>query len=172
MKLLLKNIKINKDGTIIADVDRSALHFARSVTFDKDKEYCASITEAKHKRSLNQNAMLWSLISKIAKETCGDRATAEDEERVYVGLIEKYGISIPAYILPEHLETYVRLNRMVKVYWETDGLLSVRAYPGSSRYTTKEMNALIDGALDEMEELGIVDDEVLEMRETMRHAKY
>ena len=162
MKLQVRNVKI-KGNKLEADIDNSSLYVSRFASFDDEKLYAASITETKKKRSINQNNLLWALISKLAKATAGERATAEDEEEIYADLLEKYGISVPAYILPEDLNTYVRLNRVVKTYGVTDGLLRIRAFPGSSRYTTKEMNLLIEGALDELAALGIWDADIVQM---------
>lgn len=162
MKLNLKNITIRRN-IITAEIDSSSLCVSRFSKFEDEKLYTASISEQKKKRSINQNNLLWALISKIAKAIAGERATAEDEEEIYAQLLEKYGISVPAFILPEDLNTYVRLNRVVKTYGETDGLLRIRAFPGSSRYTSKEMNLLIEGALDEAADLGIWDADIVQM---------
>ena len=162
MKLNLKNITIRRN-IITAEIDSSSLYVSRFSKFEDDKTYTASISEQKKKRSINQNNLLWALISKIAKAIAGERATAEDEEEIYAQLLEKYGISVPAFILPEDLNKYVRLNRVVKTYGETDGLLRIRAFPGSSRYTSKEMNLLIEGALDEAADLGIWDADIVQM---------
>ena len=162
MKLNLKNITIRRN-IITAEIDSSSLYVSRFSKFEDDKTYTASISEQKKKRSINQNNLLWALISKIAKAIAGERATAEDEEEIYAQLLEKYGISVPAFILPEDLNKYVRLNRVVKTYGETDGLLRIRAFPGSSRYTSKEMNMLIEGALDELADLGIWDADIVQM---------
>lgn len=162
MKLNLKNITIRRN-IITAEIDSSSLYVSRFSKFEDDKTYIASISEQKKKRSINQNNLLWALISKITKAIAGERATAEDEEEIYAQLLEKYGISVPAFILPEDLNTYVRLNRVVKTYGETDGLLRIRAFPGSSRYTSKEMNMLIEGALDELADLGIWDADIVQM---------
>lgn len=162
MKLNLKNITIRRN-IITAEIDSSSLYVSRFSKFEDDKTYTASISEQKKKRSINQNNLLWALISKITKAIAGERATAEDEEEIYAQLLEKYGISVPAFILPEDLNKYVRLNRVVKTYGETDGLLRIRAFPGSSRYTSKEMNMLIEGALDELADLGIWDADIVQM---------
>lgn len=162
MKLNLKKIQIRRN-IITAEIDSSSLYVSRFSKFEDDKTYTASISEQKKKRSINQNNLLWALISKITKAIAGERATAEDEEEIYAQLLEKYGISVPAFILPEDLNKYVRLNRVVKTYGETDGLLRIRAFPGSSRYTSKEMNMLIEGALDELADLGIWDADIVQM---------
>lgn len=162
MKLNIKNIKITRN-IITAEIDTSSLYVSRFSQFDESKTYTANINEQKKKRSINQNNLLWALISKIAKAIAGERAAAEDEEEIYAQLLEKYGLSVPAFILPEDLNTYVRLNRVVKTYGEIGGLLRIRAFPGSSRYSTKEMNILIEGALDELADLGIWDADIVQM---------
>lgn len=161
MKLNITKIKIN-GNVLTADIDRSSLYVSKFSQFEDSKVYTANISEQKKKRSINQNNLLWALISKLAKATAGDRATAEDEEEIYANLLELYGVSVPAYILPEDLNTYVRLNRVVKSYGATDdGMLRIRMFPGSSTYSSKEMNLLIEGALDELANLGIYDSDII-----------
>jgi hypothetical protein len=55
-------------------------YMARYIDMERDKDYKITITEVKSKRSLQQNAMLWDLISQIAKAS----DLIPDEDRVYM----------------------------------------------------------------------------------------
>lgn len=114
-------------------------------------EYDLTITPHRRKRSLNANAYLWALVSKIA-----DRVRL-DKEAVYRRMLEDYGqfevIEMRSDIDPSRWFKYTMPIGMVR----HDGVeyYQFKAYRGSSEYDTYEMSVLLDGVVNEATNLGI-----------------
>ena len=104
------------------------------------------------KRSLDANAYFWVLVGKIA-----DKLRASKEE-IYFELIKKYGQAITVTV-----RQGTDLTRAGFKYYELfrDGLSNgkpfeaYRVFIGSSQYDTKEMAILIEGTVQEANDLGI-----------------
>lgn len=116
---------------------------------DRDKEF--EIKEHKEKRSLNANAYAWSLIGKIVD------AMRMKKDEVYLEMLRNYGQSEVVSVRAE-----INVDGFFK-YWEEIGRSSLngkefihyRIFKGSSEYNTQEMAILIDGIVQEAENLGI-----------------
>ena len=116
---------------------------------DRDKEF--EIKEHKEKRSLNANAYAWSMIGKIAD------AMRMKKDEVYLEMLRNYGQSEVVSVRAE-----INVDGFFK-YWEEIGRSSLngkefvhyRIFKGSSEYNTQEMAILIDGIVQEAENLGI-----------------
>ena len=116
---------------------------------DKDKKY--EIKEYKEIRGLNANSYAWVLISKIA-----DKLGLSKEE-VYLQMLKDYGQSL---LIPvregENIFGYFKYYE-----YETTSLLNgvkadwYKVYKGSSQYNTKEMSILINGIVQEANQLEI-----------------
>ena len=122
--------------------------------FDKTKDYICDISEAKSKRSLEQNKMLWELIHKIA-----DKTHNEDID-VYCSLLEKTDAKSEYIITAEDLEKELKKSfRGVKFIrmQEVNGkdCYVYKVYIGSSKMNTNEMTNLIDMAMSICTEYGI-----------------
>ena len=118
---------------------------------NQDREKLFEIKPYRQKRSLNANAYAWVLINEMANRL----RTSKDE--VYQEMLKRYGQSKVISVLSE-----IDISRFVKYYEEigkghVEGkeFTHYRCYIGSSEYDSREMAILIDGIVDEAQELGI-----------------
>lgn len=134
------------------------------------------IKEKRNSRSLEQNAMLWALITKIAIHQSG-KATQTTMNDTYCALLEEASVVAGYMTVPqiEGMEDKLRLafrtvqkagTRIIK---NKDGYAQemdvYKFFVGSSKFDTKEMTELIETALDRCADLGIVDSETERIRE-------
>ena len=117
----------------------------------QDRETIFEIKEFKKHRTLTQNAYLWKLVNEIANKV---NKTKED---IYLQMLKDYGqseiISMLSNINPngyfkyyEPIGTGIVNNKEFTHY---------RLYKGSSEYNTLEMKYLLDGVIQEAENLDI-----------------
>lgn len=123
---------------------------------DKIKD-CKKLTikavKFRKKRSLDANAYMWVLLSKIAEEIHSDK------DEVYLEMLSRYGVFTHIIVKPSVVDKVKNEWRTVRELGEinvngTSGI-QLRCYFGSSTYDTKEMSVLIDGVVREAKELGI-----------------
>ena len=105
-------------------------------------------------RSLQQNAMMWSIIQLIADET------QNDEIDVYAEGLEKANCAYEyLMILPEALESVKKAFRAIKILESRDyngkQMLVIKCFIGSSKYNVEEMNKLIEYFMQLAAELNI-----------------
>lgn len=116
---------------------------------DKDKRF--TIKEYKERRSLDQNAYAWKLITEIGN------VLRKSKEEVYLQMLKDYGqgeiVSILSSINPsgyfkyyEAIGTGIVNNKEFTHY---------KIYKGSSEFDKKEMNIFIDGIIQECDNLNI-----------------
>ena len=121
---------------------------------DKEKIYICDIKEYKHKRSVEQNKLLWKLIHKIAKETF------QSDDDVYCAVLERADALsdyvITATDMAEDLRKCFRGVKFVRMQ-EVNGkdCYIFKVYLGSSKMNTSEMNELIEITMQVANELGI-----------------
>ena len=125
----------------------------------KDKDLAVEVKEYKSKRSLRQNALLWTLISEMDIAENG-RASEDGEMDIYCNLIRAariktltYEMDIAAYeqTIKQGIFRYIEvLDR--DDYYDN---ITVRCYLGTSSFDTQEMADFIDTALDHAARLGI-----------------
>ena len=117
------------------------------------------------RRSLDANSYLWVVCEKIGQKI----GSSKDE--VYLTLLERYGVFTHLIVKPAAVERVkkewrtVRELGEVKVGEQTG--IQLQCYFGSSTYDSKEMSRLIDGAIQEADNLGIetaTPDEVAKMK--------
>ena len=116
---------------------------------DRDKLF--EIKEHKEHRTLSQNAYVWKLINEIANKV------NKTKEEVYLQMLKDYGQSEVVSMLSS-----INPNGYFK-YFEPIGTGIVnekefthyKIFKGSSEYTTVEMKYLIDGVIQECENLDI-----------------
>lgn len=119
--------------------------------YGQDKEKKFVIKEFKEKRSLDQNAYAWKLITEIGN------VLRKSKEEVYLQMLKDYGqgeiVSILSSINPkgyfkyyEEIGTGVVNNKEFTHY---------KIYKGSSEFDRKEMSIFIDGIVQECKQLGI-----------------
>lgn len=160
MKIIgtLRDTFRTNDGGVLTLNIPNYRHIEMLKELQADKLYSIEIKEAKSKRSLQQNAYLWALLSEIDKTVNGERSN--DEWSIYIEALERAGAKCE-YIgaLPE-TEALLKENfRAIKKIKEIDlnGKLGYmfKVFIGSSKMDTKEMGTLIDTVLDMAEEIGI-----------------
>jgi hypothetical protein len=117
----------------------------------QDREKTFEVKPYHPKRSLNANAFCWHLCNEMANVL----RTSKDE--VYQEMLKRYGQSKVISVLSE-----IDISRFVKYYEEigkghVEGkeFTHYRCFIGSSEYDSREMAILIDGIVDEAQELGI-----------------
>ena len=129
---------------------------------EKLNEVELDITAKKHrnKRSLDANNFCWALCSDIGKAL---RPPVPKEE-IYVKSIKDLGRFYPVLVKETAVEEFQRRWRTKGEGWfaekrseskEHAGWYWVYAYYGSSTYDSKEMSILIDGLVQEAEDMGI-----------------
>lgn len=112
-----------------------------------------SVKKYREKRSLDANAYLWALITKIAN------ALRESKEDIYLDCLKAYGQGGAVSVEQKYAEDFKRSYK----YNEHLGTSELngktfehfRFWVGSSEYNTEEMSILIDGVVREAKNLGI-----------------
>ena len=126
---------------------------SKANTEDLEKElYSLEIKKPRSKRSLNQNAYLWSLIHELALKM------DEDDLDVYIKLLNeskaKYEVLKVLSEAENDLKKCFRVVKLIK-YDVNKDYAYFQCYYGSSTFTTDEMNKLIDTAISWCNELNI-----------------
>jgi hypothetical protein len=127
----------------------------------KDKEIHATLKEFKSSRSIEQNDMLWGIITQISDKVNGSHQE-QDLMNVYGTILQR------ANIKREYIRTLVQakdiLEQSFRAVLEVPNSRKIEngketvgfwVYYGSSTFDTKEMTQLIDVALDTATEVGI-----------------
>ena len=123
--------------------------------YDKLKDCDVEVTIEKYSepRSLNANAYLWALVTKIGN------ALRENKEDIYFDLLKSYGQGFVASIRETDEKRFLRSYRYREYMGEStnNGKLfkHYRVWIGSSEYSRAEFAILLDGAIQEAENLGI-----------------
>ena len=119
--------------------------------FNQNKEKLFEIKEHKEKRTLTQNAYMWSLINEIANKM---RLSKED---TYIKMLKDYSQSMLVTIRAD-----INVAKFFKYYDEvrTTKINNVdfkiyKVYEGSSQMNKQEFSILLDGVRQEAEQLGI-----------------
>lgn len=112
------------------------------------------VKPVKKKRSLNANSYCWVLCDQIAQ------VIHSTKEEVYRMAITEVGKFIEmSFSSKKDMDDFVRWWQEKGIGWIVEmvdtELMIVHAYIGSSRYTTQEMNVLIDNVVESARELGI-----------------
>lgn len=126
---------------------------SKANTEELEKElYSLEIKKPRSKRSLNQNAYLWSLVHELALKM------DEDDMDVYIKLLNetkaKYEILKVLAIAENDLKKCFRLVKLIK-YDTNKDYAYFQCYYGSSTFTTEEMNKLLDTTIRWCNELNI-----------------
>lgn len=119
--------------------------------FNQNKEKLFEIKEHKEKRTLTQNAYMWSLINEIANKM------RLSKEETYIKLLKDYSQSMLVTIRAD-----INVAKFFKYYDEvrTTKINNVdfkiyKVYEGSSQMNKQEFSILLDGVRQEAEQLGI-----------------
>lgn len=119
--------------------------------FNQDRSKLFEIKMHKEKRTLTQNAYMWSLINEIANKM------SLPKEDTYKMLLKDYSQSILTTIRAD-----IDISKFVKYYEEVrntniNGVAFkiYKVYEGSSQMNKEEFRYLLDGVIQEAEQLGI-----------------
>lgn len=119
--------------------------------FDQDRGKIFKIEEYKQKRSLTQNAYFWVLVNAIAEKL------NYSKEKVHFQMLRDYGRSEVVSIRSD-----IDISTFFKYYLDIgNGKINnvnfthYRIFKGSSDMNTAEMAALLDGTVQEAQQLGI-----------------
>lgn len=116
-----------------------------------------TVKKLQKKRSLDANAYLWALLGKLAEKL---ETTSEE---LYLHYVSHYGIYKDFMLTDEEAKTFSHLWSKQGLGWPVEKLdfategdrVIYRAYYGSSVYTVKQMQRLIQAVVDDCKEQGI-----------------
>lgn len=124
--------------------------------YQQDRVKKFDIEEHKEKRSLNANSYCWLLCTKIADKLTNNYNPLTKED-VYIKMLKSYGQSL---MIPVQKGT--KPDGYFKYHsYNGRNVVNVKAadwyivYKGSSEYNTYEMSVLINGIVQECQNLGI-----------------
>jgi hypothetical protein len=144
------------------ELNRTILTFELPRTYNKDIETLFKkpskngyeLKVVSEKRSLNANNYCWVLCDQIAQVI---HSTKEDVYRLAITEVGRF-IEM-SFTSQKDMDDFVRWWQEKGIGWIVEmvdtELMIVHAYIGSSRYTTQEMNVLIDNIVESARELGI-----------------
>lgn len=134
-------------------------------SLDPDKVYSIEIKEKKKKRSLDQNALYWVVLTEVAKKLRISNPRCHNLMLQRYGVPERYGDQSVYVVLPDteeatekalEAETYhLKPTSQVKTGRDGNNYRTYLLLRGSSTYNTSEMSRLVNGLLDEATQLGI-----------------
>lgn len=121
------------------------------------KVFTAEVKEFREKRSLRANRYLWELLGQMGA------VLQKDKEDLYLEYIRKYGQFRDFTLEPGTVETFCVAWHALGTGWPTEkvdytqdgSMIIVRAYYGSSQYSTKRMSMLLDAVVADAKDLGI-----------------
>ena len=126
-------------------------------------------SEWREKRSLDANGLLWHCIDKIAS------ALKLDKWDVYLMMLKRYGVFTYGVFRENHLDQIRHMWRTSEVVGEVnvngEKGIQVLLYFGSSTYDTKEFSRLLDGVIDEMEQMGLETPDQAEAERLLKEGK-
>ena len=119
--------------------------------FNQKRDKLFEIKEHKERRTLTQNAYMWSLINEIANKI---RLSKED---IYIKMLKDYSQSMIVTIRAD-----INVSKFFK-YYDEERIAKIngvdfriyRVYEGSSQMNKEEFSILLDGIRQEAEQLGI-----------------
>lgn len=141
------------DGTWLMLKAKDRKQAIKFVSGMKDKLYVATLKQHREKRSLDANAYCWVLMSKIAE------ALRTSKGEIYLEMLRSYGQSGVVSIQDKDKANFERAYPYHDIEGESvlngKTFTHYKFYVGSSQYNTKEMSVLIDGVVQEAQELEI-----------------
>lgn len=119
--------------------------------FQQDREKVFEVRDYKQKRSLTQNAYFWVLVNEIAN------VTRQSKDDIHLQMLKEYGQNQVISV-----QSNIDISKFIK-YFEEIGhgrvngkdFTHYRVFEGSSEMDSREMAILLDGVVQEAEQLGI-----------------
>lgn len=134
-------------------------------TVKPGKPYTIEIKEYRKKRSLDQNSLYWSVLTQFARAMRMSNAEAHNRMLRDYGQIKRFGDKIAYVVLPDTDEVerqtleaeteHLKPTSQVKEGKDGQNYRTYMMLKGSSSYDTAEMTRLIDGLIDECENVGL-----------------
>ena len=116
-------------------------------------EMDVEVKKHRNRRSLDANAYLWVLLSKMAAAL----RTTKDE--LYLLMLDRYGVFthliVKKNVVDRVKEEWRTVRELGEVTINGQTGIQLQCYFGSSTYNTKEMSVLVDGVVSECKELEI-----------------
>lgn len=114
-----------------------------------------NISNVRKSRTLDQNNLLWAIISDIDKKVNGIPSEISRWD-LYIQGIEEAGVEFEDVIIPKKsLKIFKQAFRSYKILDEKDDKILLRCFLGSSKFDTKQMTNLIDYFLKKASEVGV-----------------
>lgn len=117
------------------------------------EKLAVTIAKFRQKRSLDANGLLWACLGQIAA------ALNTDKWDVYLRMLKRYGKYTYICVKPHVVDAVKAQWREVEEIGEMEinGQKAVQllCYFGSSTYNSQEFSTLLEGVMDEMEEMGL-----------------
>ena len=129
-----------------------------------DKDIDITLMAHRDKRNLDQNALYWSVVGEIALATNQSTSVIHNLMLRRYGFPLMYGGQIVYAMIPDGTDdivlkdeqTHLKPTSQVKVMKDGTVRRTYMIIRGSHDYNTKEMSRLIDGAISEAKEIGVV----------------
>lgn len=119
--------------------------------FNQSREKLFEIKEHKERRTLTQNAYMWSLINEIANKM------KLSKEETYIKMLKDYSqvakVTVRADIWVSRFFRYYEFERETQINGVKFNIYKV--YEGSSQMDKNEFRTLLDGVIQEAQQLGI-----------------
>ncbi|MBX4266568.1 hypothetical protein [Clostridium estertheticum] len=119
----------------------------------KGKELTVEVKQYRKHRSMDSNAYMWVLLSKMADVM----KTTKDE--LYLQILERYGVFTHVVVKPNVVERvkaeWKTVRELGKVIINGQEGVQIQCFFGSSTYDSKEMSVLLEGVVSECKELDI-----------------
>lgn len=132
------------------------------LSYGKPMRLIITVKPERKKRSLEQNRMMWALLTIMADHYNAGRAGGTTPEDCYLQMLEEYGLEFDFLELPRAavpiLRNAYRLVHIVELL-DADRCI-VKASMGSSNFSTAQMTAFIAGIFDRLAEMGVNDPNV------------
>ena len=109
MKIIaqFENIADTRDGQALLTLKVPSIQHSNMINdIEKDCDLSVEISKAKSKRSIEQNRLMWKLLSEIDKVTNGERSN--DEWSFYIQALERAGAKSYVIIAPVTFEDAIR----------------------------------------------------------------
>ena len=150
---IISEIQKADDGVLILNYNGFL-----SEELDLNKLYQIEIKEYKGKRSIEQNATAWLIISKIAEVTQNDKWQIYTEALRQAGQKAEYILALPQ--AEKQLKSVYRVVEVLDETREVNGvtLTIFKCYLGSSKFNSSEMAKFIDYLLQVASENNIIID--------------
>ena len=151
---------------VILKISEDSKYNVKSIVRDiqqTDKDVSVTFDYRKNHRSLDQNALLWKLLTIYADALGGGRHGDVQPEEIYYQMLNKYGVAQFIVLPKEAVNDLKSLYRDIKVIDDAVVVRNGKRTPakivkcilGSSQYDTAQMSQLIDGVFDELAAIGV-----------------